>query len=247
MGTRPVVSWPFVLQELGASSRRHPMGMDMEHLRKLALLDGSGNPFGAHIDRVLSRLLPRLRREFPAIQDEVAQVEVLEEAGRRLVVREARSGPIEKINGYAWVTIRSVAMSRLRQGSGRLLQRTISTDAGEAVLSRATAVDGSVERIERDILLREVLAPLTREEQRVCLWKFMGFSSQEIARRRRCTVAAVDMLFFHAKEKIRRTVGVQHSQPKPTASAAISAERAASPQVQSHSSEHPDEEAESLP
>jgi DNA-directed RNA polymerase specialized sigma24 family protein len=222
------------------------MGMDMEHLRKLALLDGSGNPFGAHIDRVLGRLLPRLRREFPAIQDEVAQIDVLEEAGRRLVAREARGGPIEKINGYAWVTIRSVAMSRLRQGSGRLLQRTIGTDASEAVLSRVTAVHGSVEQIEQDILLREVLAPLTRDEQRVCLWKFMGFSSQEIARRRHCTVAAVDMLFFHAKEKIRRTVGVQHSQPKPTASAAVSREATAPPQILSPSSDHPDDEAESL-
>ena len=219
----------------------------MEHLRKLALLDGSGNQFGAHIDRVLGRLLPRLRREFPAIQDEVAQVDVLEEAGRRLVAREARGGPIEKINGYAWVAIRSVAMSRLRQGSGRLLQRTITTDASEAVLSRVTAVDGSVERIERDILLREVLAPLTRDEQRVCLWKFMGFSSLEIAQRRRCTVAAVDMLFFHAKERIRRTVSVQNSQLKPTASAATSPDRAASPQTLPHSSEHPDDEAESLP
>ncbi len=218
----------------------------MEHLRKLALLDGSGNPFGAHIDRVLIRLLPRLRREFPAMQDEVAQVDVLEEAGRRLVAREARGGPIEKINGYAWVTIRSVAMSRLRQGSGRLLQRTMGADASDAVLSRVTAVDGSVEQTERDILIRELLAPLTRDEQRVCVWKFMGFSSQEIAQRRRCTVAAVDMLFFHAKEKIRRTVGVQHSQPKPTASAAVSREAAAPPQILSLSSDHPDDEAESL-
>jgi hypothetical protein len=48
----------------------------------------------------------------------------------------------------------------------------------------------------------------------------MGFSSQEIARRRGSMATAVDMLFFHAKEKIRRTVGVQHSEPKQTAPAA---------------------------
>src|SRR5687768_13357488 len=144
----------------------------MEHLRKPGLLDSNGKPFGAHIEGVLGRLLSRLRREFPAIQDEVAQVEVLEEAGRRLAVREERTGPIERINGYAWVTIRSIAMSRLRQGSGRLLQRTIDAEASEAVLSRAAALEGSAEQIERSILLREVLGTLTPDERRVCLWKF---------------------------------------------------------------------------
>lgn len=217
----------------------------MEHLRKLGLLDGNGQPFGAHIDGVLSRLLPRLRREFPALQDEVAQVEVLEEAGRRLVLREERTGPLEKINGYAWVTIRSIAMSRLRQGSGRLLQRTLAADASESVLSRVAALDGSAEQIEQGILLREVLAPLTRDEQRVCLWKFMGFSSQEIARRRGTTATAVDMLFFHAKEKIRRTVGVQHAEPKQTAPAGEPQVRAAGPQTLAPLSEHPDDETKS--
>lgn len=217
----------------------------MEHLRKLGLLDGNGQPFDARIESVLSRLLPRLRREFPALQDEVAQVEILEEAGRRMVVREERTGPIEKINGYAWVAIRSVAMSRLRQGQGRLLQRTLDADTSEAVLSRVATLDGSAEEIERSILLREVLAPLTRDEQRVFLWKFMGLSSQQIARQRGTTATAVDMLLFHAKEKIRRVVGVQHSEPKQTAPAGEPQVRAAGPRPLAPLSEHPDGETES--
>ena len=195
-------------------------GDEMEHPRKLGLLDGNGQPFCAHVEDVLGRLLPRLRREFPTLQDDVAQVEVLEEAGRRLVGREARSGSIEKINGYAWVTIRSIAMSRLRQGQGRLLQRSLETDASEAVLSHVAALEGSPEQVERRIVLREVLAMLTRDEQRVCLWKFMGFSSEEIARRRGSTVNAVNLVFFHAKERIRRTVGLQHSELNQAAPAA---------------------------
>jgi DNA-directed RNA polymerase specialized sigma24 family protein len=216
----------------------------MEHLRKLGLLDGDGNPFGAHIEDVLSRLLPRLRREFPALQDEVAQVEVLEEAGRRLVLREERTGPLEKINGYAWVTIRSIAMSRLRQGPGRLLQRTLAADASEAVLTRVAALDGSAEQIERSILLREVLATLTPDEQRVCLSKFMGFSSEEIATRRNSTVNAVNLVFFKAKEKIRRTIGVQHSEPNQTAPADEPRVRAAGPHPLAPLSDHPDDETE---
>ncbi|MCC7241472.1 MAG: sigma-70 family RNA polymerase sigma factor [Acidobacteria bacterium] len=215
----------------------------MEHLRKLGLLDGNGQPLDARIEGVLSRLLPRLRREFPALQDEVAQVEVLEEAGRRMVVREGRTGPIEKINGYAWVTIRSIALSRVRQGPGRLLQHTLGA-ASEAVLSRVAALDGSAEQIEQGILLREVLAPLTRDEQRVFLWKFMGLSSQEIAQRRGTTATAVDMLLFHAKEKIRRVIGVQHSEPKQTAPAGEPQVRAAGPQPLAPLSENPDDETE---
>jgi len=217
----------------------------MEHLRKLGLLDGNGQPFDARIESVLSRLLPRLRREFSALQDEVVQIEVLEEAGRRLVVREARSGPIERVNGYAWVTIRSIAMSRLRQGSGRMLQRTLGADASEAVLSRRTALDGSAEQVERSIFLREVLAMLSQDEQRVYIWKYMGFSSQEIAERRGCTVNAVDLLFFHAKEKIRRVAGVQHSEPKQTAPAGEPQVRVAGPRPLAPLSEHADGETES--
>jgi DNA-directed RNA polymerase specialized sigma24 family protein len=217
----------------------------MEHLRKLGLLDGNGKPFDAHVDDALSRLLPRLRREFPALQDEVVQIQILEEAGRRIAHREENGGPIEKINGYAWVAIRSIAMSRLRQGSGQLLQRTLGSDASGAALSHVTARDGSAEQIEQSVLLREVLAPLTRDEQRVCLWKYMGFSSREIARRRGCTVNAVDLLFFHAKEKIRRALGVQHSEPKPTAPAGEHDVRAAGPQTRAPLSEKPDGETES--
>lgn len=216
----------------------------MEHLRKLGLLDGNGQPLDSRIEGVLSRLLPRLRREFPSLQDEVAQVEILEEAGRRMLVREGRTGPIEKINGYAWVTIRSIALSRARQGPGRLLQHTLGADASEAVLSRVAALDGSAERIEQGILLREVLAPLTRDEQRAFLWKFMGLSSQEIAQRRGTTATAVDMLLFHAKEKIRRLIGVQHSEPKQTAPAGEPQVRAAGPQPLAPLSDDPDGETE---
>lgn len=216
----------------------------MENLRKPGLLDGSGKPFAAHIDDVLGRLLPRLRREFPSLQDDVAFLEVLEEAGRRIVRRERRRGPLEKINGYAWVTIRSVANSRLRQGPSSMLQRTVGSEAGEAELSRTAAADGAVDRIEQRVLLREVLAMLTLDEQRVCVWKSMGFSSREIAMRRGTTVNAVDLVFFHAKEKIRRAVGVQHSEPNRSDPSDDRRGRTAGCTRLAPSSDHPDGQPE---
>ena len=77
----------------------------------------------------------RLRRQFPALQDEVALTEVMEEAGRRIASREERGGPIEKLHGYAWVTVRSVATSHMRRGSIRLIQKTLDSEASHAQIA----------------------------------------------------------------------------------------------------------------
>lgn len=183
----------------------------MEHLRNLRLLDERGNLLSAHIEEVLVRLLPRLQRQFPALQDEVAITEVVEEAGRRIASREQRAGPIEKLHGYAWVTLRSVATSWMRRGSNRLTQRTLGADESQAALSTVVTESGTPEQIERDILLREVLAQMTADERMVCIWKKAGFSSQEIAQHRGSSAAAVDTVFSRAKQKIRRLLGVLDS------------------------------------
>ena len=183
----------------------------MEHLRNLRLLDERGDPLSARIEGVLIRLLPRLQRQFPALQDEVALTEVFEEAGRRIANREQRAGPIEKLHGYAWVTLRSVATSWMRRGSSRLTQRTLGADESQAALSTVATEAGTPEQVERDILLREVFAQVTADERMVCIWKKAGFSSQEIAQYRGSSAAAVDTLFSRAKQKIRRILGVQDS------------------------------------
>ena len=123
---------------------------------------------------------PPLRRHFSALQDETAVTEILEEAGRRIALRERRGRPIEKLHGYAWVTLRSVATSRMRLGSTQLIQRTLESNASAARLAASSAVLGSVEQIESDILLREVLAQLSPDERLICVWKKSGFSSEEI-------------------------------------------------------------------
>ena len=83
----------------------------MDHTGALGLLDGDGRPFHPRIERVLCQLVTRLRREFPALKDEVTVTEVMEEAGRRIRARADRRGEVERLHGYAWVTARSVATS----------------------------------------------------------------------------------------------------------------------------------------
>ena len=54
----------------------------MESLRKLGLLDVDGKPVEDRLSKVLNALLPRFRRRFPAIQDDVEVTEVFDEIGR---------------------------------------------------------------------------------------------------------------------------------------------------------------------
>jgi DNA-directed RNA polymerase specialized sigma24 family protein len=179
----------------------------MEHLRTIGLLDSDGQPFHPRIERVLIQLLPRLRREFPSLQDEVGLAEIMEEAGRRIRHRESR-GPIDRLHGYAWVTVRSIATSRMRLGSYKLHQKTLDSDAGNARLLATPTSRGTAAEVEHAVLLRELLQTLSREERMICLWKKAGFSSQEIALHQRRTVVAIDTIFSRAKQKIRKALGV---------------------------------------
>src|SRR5690348_8606648 len=100
----------------------------MESVDKLGLLGADGQPLSDRIARVLQVLVPKLRRSFPTLDDEVEFTEILEEAGRQIADHEARCGAIEKLHAYAWVTIRSVATSHVRRSSVKLARATLRSD-----------------------------------------------------------------------------------------------------------------------
>lgn len=175
----------------------------MERPPKYTLLDEGGNPFSPHIEEALTSLTPRLVRSFPALRDESLLIAALETAARKITNRE-RQGPIEKLHAYAWVTLQNTATSQLRHGRGRLAQKLLESDEHGVSLDAIPARTGTAEQIERAILLREVLAQLTPEERRVCIWKKAGFTSEEIAEYRGGTAAAVHTLLSRARQKIRR-------------------------------------------
>jgi len=175
-------------------------------------VDRSGQPFNDRIQRILRPLEPRLRRHHPLIRDEVILTEILEEAGCLIVERELEVGPIERLRGYAWVTVRNVKVSRLRRGSMRLQQATLDSVESKAVLVQLPAKRGTPEAIERRLLIDEIAESLSTEERHVYTWKNAGFSSQEIARYRGTSVAAVDTMFHRAKQKARAIfVGTQRA------------------------------------
>lgn len=164
------------------------------------LVNPDGTPLDPRLARVLLRLRGRLCRHFPVGDDDVAVVELLEEAGRRLAARERTSGPVTRLYGFAWVTLRNVATSRLARTrtKGHLAEVTEST-----LLERLQAQDGSAEHIEQRILLHELLARLSPHEREICVWKQAGFPSAAIARRQGRQVSAVDAIYSRAKRKLR--------------------------------------------
>jgi RNA polymerase sigma factor (sigma-70 family) len=175
----------------------------MESLRKYGLLDEHGKPLDERLLKALSDLLPRFRRRFPAIQDEVEIVEVFEEAARRIEKRERQAGPIEKLRGYAWKALQSIGVSAHRRSTMQVRLKRVESRTGPELVSRVEASDGSVEQIEREILLSEIEASLTPEEARIFHLKSLGFSSEEIAKLRGSSVNSVDKVMSRLKQKFR--------------------------------------------
>jgi DNA-directed RNA polymerase specialized sigma24 family protein len=173
------------------------------HRSHSPLLDRQGRPLASHLQEVLGSLVPRLLRQFPMLNDDLLLTEVLEEAGRRVADHEGKRGALDRLRGFTWVTLRNVATSRMGRQSTRLSQRTLPSEESQTALSALTSEWSSQGEIERDILFREVLTSLAPDERVVCVWKLAGFSSREIARHRRSSVAAVDALFWRVKQKIR--------------------------------------------
>ncbi len=181
----------------------------MENLRKLGFLDADGKPLDDRLSKVLNALLPRFRRRFPAIQDDVEVTEVFEEAARRITKRERASGPIEKLGGYAWKALESIGVSLQRRGSMQIRFNRVESRTGPDIVSQLRAWDGSVDEIERGILLRQLEEHMTPEEKWIFNLKAFGYSSEEIAKLRGSSVNSVDKVMSRLKQKIHALTGVK--------------------------------------
>lgn len=173
------------------------------------ILDDRGHPLDSRIEEALLSLVPRFRRHYPAFRDDLALLDVFEEAGRKIDHREKHSGPIERLHGYAWVTLRTVAATRLRRGDGQLARLTFAAEEGAAAIDATPSRTGTAEDIERTILLRELLDQLSPEERLVCILKKAGYTSQEIAKRRGTGAGAVDTMLSRIRQKVRELMGTR--------------------------------------
>ena len=179
----------------------------MAHAPRLTLVDPHGVPFDPRIEEVVVALSARAQRQFPALRDELLLTEVLEETARRIAQRERHAGPLEHRHGYAWVTLRSVAVSYLRRGPSRLAGRTLGRKHSESVLSTVSASAHTAAHIERAVLHREVLALLSAGERELIELQEAGFSSADIASAKGRSIASVNTACSRAKARLRRIIG----------------------------------------
>jgi len=100
-----------------------------------------------------------------------------------------------------------VAVSRLRRGPHLLEQPIAGSTQAEVALAQLTAEDGSPERIENGILVREALAQISDRERKIAILKKAGFSTKEIAKALDMSVSAVDTTYARLLEKLRRLLG----------------------------------------
>jgi RNA polymerase sigma factor (sigma-70 family) len=185
----------------------------------MRLVDEDGKPLDPRVETALLSLIPRFRREYPPFHDDSLLVQALDLAAQKIARRERQAGPVENLYGYAWVTLRSVAVSWLRSGSGQVVQRTVTSASSARAIDGLSATAGSVDQIERQILLREILDRLTPDERLVCIWKKAGFSSAEIAAHRGTSAGAVDTLFSRTRDKVRRWIDRTATGPEQKSSA----------------------------
>src|SRR5919109_395126 len=137
----------------------------MESVAKDTLLDADGRPLDPRIQEVLRELIPRFRRRFLTLRDELLVLEIFEEAGRRIAENAATFTAATNPSAYAFRILCTVALMRLREPSNRAGRKTIGSDAGQLVIESLPARDGTPEQVEASILLEEYLEPLTDQEQ----------------------------------------------------------------------------------
>jgi RNA polymerase sigma factor (sigma-70 family) len=185
----------------------HRPDIFMESPTRTPFLDHTGNPLPDRIQSALDKLVPRLRKKFSMIRDEVILVEIMEQAGQKLLNREVRDGRIDQLYGFAWVTVYRVAISKLRSSPYLLEQPTVDSAESASALSRLTSEQSSPASIERDVLVSQVLGHLSPRERMIAIWKKSGFSSREIAENLEISVSTVDTTFCRVRQKVQRLLG----------------------------------------
>jgi RNA polymerase sigma factor (sigma-70 family) len=118
-------------------------------------------------------------------------------------------------HGYAWVTLRTVAISEARGASieGHRI-RAESSSAVDLVASLPSP-DGTPEQLDRQVLLNEFRAQLTKEEELVFSAKLGGYSSRQIAEWRGCSPEAIDNMLSRIRKKLRAFVEEKHGPKQP--------------------------------
>jgi len=181
----------------------------MKSRSKIPLVGSDGQPLPERIQRALNDLLPRFNRWFPLTHDEAVVTGLLEEAGQRITDQERRSGPVERLHGFAWTVLRNLGASELRLSRSKVQLTSIGSAEGELLMSRLNSDQHGPAALEDRLAIDLALQHVTDLERRVALLKAARFTSAEIAAELGTTVGAVDQAYFRVKHKLRKLLGPQ--------------------------------------
>src|SRR3954447_26379042 len=181
----------------------------MKSRSKNPLTGSDGQPLPERIQRALNDLLPRFNRWFPLTHDEAVVTGLLEEAGRRIDDQERRSGPVERLHGFAWTVLRNIGTSELRHSRSKVQLNSLGSTEGELLMSRINSDRNGQTALEDRLAIDQALQHVTDLERRVALLKAAQFTSAEIAAELGTTVGAVDQAYFRVRHKLKKLLGPQ--------------------------------------
>ena len=181
----------------------------MKSRNKIPLTGSDGQPLPERIQRALNDLLPRFNRWFPLTRDEAVVTGLLEEAGRRINDQEQRSGPVERLHGFAWTVLRNIGTSELRHSRSKVQMNSLGSTEGELLMSRMNSDQNGQTALEDRLAIDQALQHVTDLERRVALLKAAQFTSAEIAAEIGTTVGAVDQAYFRVRHKLKKLLRPQ--------------------------------------
>lgn len=174
---------------------------------KLILVDSDGQPASARLQEVFSSLRPAFQSRFPAIQDEVVRARLFETAAANVARHEAVRGRAESLRGLAWTALKRQALSFLNTKPAQIESRTLGTVEGLNHLARAVARDFTPERIENEILCKQIFSRLTEREREILLLKQAGFTNAEIGTRFGESPNTIATKLARLKADLQKTLG----------------------------------------
>ncbi|MEP7309343.1 MAG: hypothetical protein ABJA98_27890 [Acidobacteriota bacterium] len=172
------------------------------HRDDVSLVNEYGQPFSARLNDALTDLAPRLRAAFPILNDPYALTEILEEAARNIMAREAGEGAVDDLRAYAWTTATHTVVRRLKRGEWAVQRASLSVDDSASALASMLSAAPTLDQIEAEILAREIADQLSPDDQHLLRCRRAGLSLAEIAQQQRRSRVAVESSWRRVKRRM---------------------------------------------
>jgi DNA-directed RNA polymerase specialized sigma24 family protein len=159
------------------------------------LVDPDGKDLAPNIQSAVHRVAQRLTRLLSGISDEAVVSTLVEDSARRVAREEQKHGPVLELVPYLHRAVLNAIRSEQRRRA-REVQMSVALPDGPA---ESTDSD----RIQKAILVRELLERIHPQAAAIALLKSEGYKSREIADKLGLTVRNVDTIYCRTRQDLR--------------------------------------------